>query len=244
MIYNNTEIHNKEGFIELIPEDKVINHSSYITTKKVLILLNDLITNENSVTLEDSQIEILTSIQATFHFLIDAFEKVPGWLVSISTLNSMSNSITYIETYLTNFSNDKNHQYLIVSLEQVEILLTFLPQLLIIKTPSEIEGIKSAVTNFRKSIGQYLSNLNKEVKKTCLKYERNSEKLTELSSSIENQKSRTDSIISDFQNQFLQSQSQRTEDFNSKLVTFENEIIEFNEESIDKKNSLLEIVYK
>lgn len=198
-------------------EERIENSASYINTGQVLQLLEEI----DSSGLDTKLVQMLGRIHGTFVFLKEALDKADPWLVSTSSLTNMNNNITNIISYITNFKNDRNEQHLNNIFNQLESLLTYFPQVLVSKTPEEIEGVRSSVATFRKSVGQYLSNLEKDINETSTAFNKNTEKLNELTTSIESQKSRTDSVVSDFQNQFLQAQNQRNEAFNNFLKTSE-----------------------
>ncbi|WP_277586576.1 hypothetical protein [Psychrobacillus antarcticus] len=145
--------------------------------------------------------------------------------------------VSTILSLLTNFKNDKNQQHLNQVFSHIEVLLQYFPQILVTKTPEDIEGVRSSVVTFRKSVGQHLSYLEKDINETRTSFNKNTEKLNELTTSIESQKSRIDSVVSDFQGQFLQAQTERTQEFNEYIKEIEKEyenLIESNHETFDE----------
>lgn len=200
-------------------EERITTHDSFINTKKILKTLDEI----DSTNLTAIQIEMVGRISTTFEFLKETFDKADPWLISTNTLANMNSSITQILNELTSFSNDRNQQRLTNILSQLEALLPYFPQVLVTKSPEEIEGIRSSVIKFRQSVGQYLSHLEKDINETSTAFNKNKEKLNDFANSIESQKSRIDSIVSDFQNQFLQGQTQRTEEFNVFLKRVEED---------------------
>lgn len=194
-------------------EERIFNNAAYKNIEKVLHLLDEF----DSTNLPTKQLQMLGRIQENFTFLKESLDKVDPWLVSTNSLSNMNNNINQIVSYLTNFNNDKNEQHLTHVFAHIENLLPYFSQYLVTKTPEDIEGIRSSVITFRKSVGQHLSNVEKEANDTSLALKANNEKLNELSGAIESQKSRIDSVISDFQSQFLNAQTGRNEEFDNFL---------------------------
>lgn len=192
-------------------EERITKHASYTHTERVLQILEEIY----SIGIETQHIQKLDRIQETFVFLKEGLDRVDPWLISVNSLNTMNNNISQIVNLLSNFMNDKNQQHLNQIFNHLEALLQYFSQVLVTKTPEDIEGVRSSVITFRKSVGQHLSLLEKDINETRASFNKNAEKLNELTTSIESQKSRIDSVINDFQNQFLQAQSQKTEAFNT-----------------------------
>ncbi|ANX12199.1 hypothetical protein ABE41_009280 [Fictibacillus arsenicus] len=203
-------------------EERITQHATYTNIDRVLQLLDEM----DSSNLNTNKLQMLGRILETFTFLKEALDKVDPWLVSTTSLTNMNNTINQIASYLTNFRNDKNEQHLTNIFNHLENLLPYFTQFLVPKTPDDIEGIRSSVISFRKSVGQHLSNVEREAVDTSATLKINTEKLNELTGAIENQKGRIDSVISDFQNQFLNAQTNRNEEFNDFLKKAEDDFKE------------------
>jgi hypothetical protein len=131
----------------------------------------------NSSSLTANKFKCWVEYQKTLHFLKDSLDRVDPWLVSTNTLANMNNNISQIVSLLTNFKNDTNEQHLNQIFSHLEVLLQFFSQFVITKTPEDIEGVRSAVLSFRKSVGQHLSNVEKEVTDSTTALKRNAEKV-------------------------------------------------------------------
>lgn len=209
-------------------EEKVHGHDTYKNTEKIIEKLEEI----NNSDLSMDQIQLLERVNLTVNFLKDALDKVDPWLISTETLNSMNHCIANILSSLINFNNDRNTEYLNnIHKYYLEPLLPLFPQILVIKTPDEIEGVKNSVIKFRQSVGQYLSHLEKDITDNSTAFNKNTDKLNELTASIENQKTRIDEIINAFQGQFSQGQQQRTDEFNNFIKLIEKEFKDFNSDN-------------
>lgn len=196
--------------VSIALEERTTGHATYSNIERVIQIL-DVIDSSNIST---NQLEMLGRIRLTFDFLKEALDRVDPWLVSTNTMNSINSPISQVLNEINNFNNNRNEGHLTNCLSNIETLLQYFPQILVTKTPEEIEGVRSSVVTFRKSVGQYLSHLEKDINETRTSFNKNTEKLNELTTSVESQKSRIDPIINEFQNQFSQAQGQKTEAFN------------------------------
>lgn len=215
-------------------EERITAQASYKNTVNVIQVINE-IDSSNSSTISTRELEMLGRINSTFDFLKEAFDKVDPWLVSTSTMESINSPISQVLGEITNYKNNRNEGHLSNCLSYIESLLQYFPQLLVTNTPEEIEGVRSSVIKFRQSVGQHLSHLEKDLTETSTAFTKNKEKLNELTSAINDQKTRVDSIVNEFQSQFLQGQTQRTELFNTFLKGSE---AEFNDTLEVSGNSL------
>ncbi|WP_438312426.1 hypothetical protein [Sporosarcina sp. FA9] len=192
-------------------DEKINNHASYTNTINVLKILDEI----DFPDLSAQDVQMLGRISSTFDFLKEALDKVDPWLVSTGIMNNLNGPISHVLSEITNYMNNRNGRHLVNALNHLETLLQYFPHLLIAKTPSEIEGVRNSVISFRKSIGQHLSNIEKTATETSEVLSKNTEKFNELTSAINDQKTRVDSVVNELQNQFLQGQAQRNNGFNN-----------------------------
>lgn len=191
----------------ILLEEKVTNHDTYIKVEKIIQLLETIIVSD----IPSEQVSKLERLSETINILKQALDRADPWLLSQLTLQNMNGHITNIINELTNYHNNKNVQHLNNALSHLEKVIPFFPQVMLTRTPEDIEGVRESVISFRKSIGQHLANVEKQANAAEEAFKNNKEKLDDLTSSIEFQKSRIDSVISDFQDQFLKGQSERSE---------------------------------
>lgn len=209
--------------MQIALEERITTHASYINMLNVIGVLNE-IDSSNSSTISTRELEMLGRISSTFDFLKETLVKVDPWLVSTNTLEGINSPISQVLNEITNYKSNRNEGHLSNCLSYIEGLLQYLPQLLVTKTPEEIESLRSSIVKFRQSVGQHLSNLENDVTETSTALLKNKEKLTELTFAINDQKSRLDSIVNEFQSQFLQGQTQRTEEFNNLIKKSEEDL--------------------
>ena len=214
-------------------EARINQHAAYINTDKVIQMLEEI----QSSNLPAVHVQMLGRINESFVFLKEAFDKVDPWLVSINTLANINNNISQILNLLSNYKSNKNEQHLTNAISHLEAMLQYFVQFTVIKTSEDVEGVRSSVISFRKSVGQHLANVEKEIDNTSLLLKQNSEKLNDLTGAIESQKSRIDTVVNDFQKQFLQNQTQMSSEFNNFIKTREedfNKVIKSNSEQLEQ----------
>ncbi|MBT2736204.1 hypothetical protein [Bacillus sp. ISL-7] len=220
--------------MQIALEERITAHASYINMENVIRILNEIDSSNNSNT-STKDLQMLGRINDTFSFLKDTLDKADPWLISTNTLDNINSPISNVLSEISNYKSDRNQVHLNNIFSYLENLLVNLSQLVITKTPEEIEGVRSSIIRFKQSVGQHLSHLEKDAKEASSALTRNTEKLNELTSSIESQKTRIDSIVNEFQSQFLQGQTQRNELFNDFLKGSESE---FNDTLESRDNSL------
>jgi hypothetical protein len=205
--------------MSLALEERITQHEAYVNVDRILQALEEF----EMIDLSTEEIQMIERLNSTIIFLKESLDKVEPYLVSTNTLKSMNNPLVNIQNEFRNYINNGNIQHLRNSLSYVESLLPYYPQILVTKTPEEIEGVRTAVVRFRQSVGQYLSYVEREANETTESLSKNRNKLTELTTSIENQKGRIDTIINDFQKQFLENQTQRNEAFHDFKTSIEKD---------------------
>jgi molecular chaperone GrpE (heat shock protein) len=207
--------------VQIALEERTTGHVSYTNTESVLDILQEI----DSSNISSRGLEMLERIRTTFDFLKDNLDKVDPWLVPESTMTNINSPISQVLSELINFKNDKNEQRLNNVFSYLEGILVYLSQLVVSKTPEDIEGVRQSTIKFRQSVGQHLGHVERDLTETSTALNKNTEKLNDLTASIESQKTRIDSIVSEFQSQFLQAQTQRNEEFSTLIKKGEQDFI-------------------
>ncbi|OZM58362.1 hypothetical protein CIB95_01975 [Lottiidibacillus patelloidae] len=191
----------------LVQEERLTRHIAYKNTENVLELIEDI----DSIKLPESQLEIFYRVRDIFNYLKHTLDIADPWLISDNTLNNLGNNTSTCLSEINHFKGNRNQQHLNNIKNSMEVILQLISQLVVTRTPDEIEGVRNSVIRFRQSAAQHLSNLEKEVTESKSTFIKNKKLLIELSESINSQKQRIDTIISDFQDKFLNGQSERNE---------------------------------
>ncbi|WP_144551995.1 hypothetical protein [Peribacillus simplex] len=208
--------------MSIVLEERTTGHASYKNIESIFQVIDEIYNNSPNILVE--VFDKLERIRTTLEFLKYSLDKVDPWLVSINTMNNMNSNVSQILGELSNYKDYRNEGNLNNALDYLEGLITYLSQIVVTKTPEDIEGVRNSVIKFRQSAGQYMAHLEKDATKTSTALTKNTEKLNELTTSIDNQKNRIDSIVSDFQNQFLQTQTQRGQEFDNFIIKGEADL--------------------
>jgi len=96
-----------------------------------------------------------------------------------------------------------------------DTLLLTLGQLIIPLTPEDFQGIRESVASFRQSVGQYTRAVKGEIDGLENQIDPLEGRLSELQSVIDAQRNRLDESIAEFQRQFSEAESNRSERFTS-----------------------------
>lgn len=210
-------------FMEAQLEERITNHDTYTKIESIIELVDTIISSENN----SEQVQQLERLSETFNILKVALDRADPWLLSPVSLGNMNNHITQILNELTNYNNNNNVQHLNNANSHIDNVIPFFSQVMVTSTPEDIEDIRSSVISFRKSVGQHLSNVERKAIETSTAITNNNGKLNELTTSIESQKTRLDSIISDFQDKFSNGQTERNEKTEQLIEQTKSEFNEF-----------------
>ncbi|WP_186576043.1 hypothetical protein [Aquibacillus kalidii] len=219
----------------LLLEERITNHDTYTKIERIIQLSETF----NSVPSE--QVSKSERLSETFNILKEALDRADPLLISTTTLQNMNSHVTNILNELNSYNSNKNVQHLNNATTHLEKLIPFFSQVMVTRTPEDIEGVRNAVIAFRKSIGQHLANVEREANEAFSALDQNQNKLNELTSSIEGQKTRLDSIISDFQEKFLNGQAERNEKTEQLIEDTKSEI---NKYISDNSKSVSELIKK
>lgn len=219
--------------MQIALEERISQHSAYINTEKLLNIMQETDTSKVSA----KGFLMLERINTTFQFLKDSLDRADPWLVSLNTLNTINNSVINVLSEMTNFNNDKNEQRLQNISSQLENIILYFSQVAVVKSSEEIESLRQSIVRFRQSVGQHLGNFERDMTESTAALVANTEKLNDLSTSINSQKARVDNIINDFQSQFANAQTKRGEEVSDFLKQGEkdfNNAIASSEESFSQ----------
>jgi hypothetical protein len=161
--------------VQIALEERITAQASYINMVNVIGVLNE-INSSNSSTISTRELEMLGRISSTFDFLKEALDKAEPWLVSTYTMDNLNSTISQVLSEIINYQNNRNEGHLSNCLSYIESLLPYFPQVLVTKTPEEIESVRHSIIKFRQSVGQHLGNVERDLTETSTALTRNSEK--------------------------------------------------------------------
>jgi len=191
--------------------DRFENHALHKSLHNSINTVNELLEKEGINT--DTIIE-LERIKQVLISLKEILGNCDPNLVHIGYLDNIQNNcLTKVMSPLNSFGNDNN----IAHLHSVNNLLdSYIPGINNIstpKSPQEIEGIKESIVSFRRSAAQYLRHTEEEYKKFIEAKIEMEQGVSQVAATVEAQKGRLDIAISDFQQQFFNSEESRRDKF-------------------------------
>jgi len=151
-------------------------------------------------------------------------------ITPLSVLNTINDPLIRTLNEVGNYFNNHNYQHLINANNHIDAALIATSQLPYIRLRKEASSLSEAITHYRSSTENIISDLMEKKNKIFSEYESVNkhskevdQRVSELSASIDQQKIRLDSIISDYQRQFSDSEGKRREQFTSQLTNQLNE---------------------
>ena len=136
-------------------------------------------------------------------------------LVPIPVLNDLNKHAQQIYNELNNFRSDENKAHLNNANIQVDSLLVQVSNLPSIDSLDDVEGVKKAITSFRRSAGQFIKHIEEENSNVQVQLTEISKSFDQLKTEIDGQKARLDTAISEFQKQFSEAEDRRRENFSN-----------------------------
>ena len=155
----------------------------------------------------------LSRLQQINRLLMQRLQSVDPVLVPLAVLNNLHSHVQHQRNEVNQYRANQNVGHLSNANSQADGVLTHLGTMIYPAAPSDIEGVRDAVASFRKSAGQYLRYIEDE--HSSLKTQMNglSGQLQQATAEVSSQKSRLDTAISQFQQQFSQAEDTRREQF-------------------------------
>ncbi|HFK1475547.1 hypothetical protein COE92_16250 [Bacillus wiedmannii] len=195
--------------------DRFETHELHRTLKNILEIVTELLEREEEETQTETIIELDRAKQVCFNVERILSNCDPN-IVHIGYLDNVnSNLVNYIIPYLHSFRNDRNVTHLYNVNNQLDSLLPTISSFLIQDIPSNTDGIKESISSFRRSISQRLRHTEEEFNRIESVGREIEQGLSQVSSTVEMQKSRLDTAISEFQQQFSQAEDIRRQQFSN-----------------------------
>jgi len=128
-------------------------------------------------------------------------------------LNNLNSHWQAVLAELAAFRKDKNVGHLNNANAHVDNVVTSLSTLIVPLSPIDLESLKESAASYRRTLGQYLHNLDEEASAIRTKMASLTTDLNRLSTEAATVKQRSDSMIASYQQQFSTSEEKRRTDF-------------------------------
>lgn len=186
---------------------------TYLTNAATLI--NDLTQIQNTPD-AITEIERIRQIITYTQELLDNCD--PNFL-NTSHLESIANGILNTNSNLQSYKSSQNETYLQHANNQLDNILSSYSYFLRALIPQDIEGTRKSIISFRASVTAHLRNTEEEFNKIKTVKSELEQGLQQVSSTVDIQKSRLDTAIAEYQNQFSQAEEARREQFSQAEAT-------------------------
>lgn len=155
----------------------------------------------------------VSRLQQINRLLLQRLQSVDPVLVPLAVLNNLQSYVQQQRNEVNHYRANQNVGHLHNANSHADVVLTQLGAMIYPAAPSDIEGVRDAVASFRKSAGQYLRYVEDEHSSLKAKMKNLSDQLQQATTDVNSQKSRLDTAISQFQQQFSQAEDTRREQF-------------------------------
>lgn len=225
-------------------------HQKIVTFGEALSRLPD------SISTDLTNMELFERWKQAHNLINQYLELIDPILAPYPALGNLNSHIDKALNELNAFESDNNPSHLENVNNQIDNAITTLGQFIFPSSLGQIEGLGGAIESFRTAASGYIKNLEEEASKSKsglqddfenLKYsfDQLSEQMKGFTANIDSQKSRLDTAISQFQQQFSDAEGKRREEFsegeakrsinNSELVQKNENLFKSMLEDKDKK---------
>ncbi len=189
--------------------DRFERHELHKSLDSIYEIVEDVQGTANSID-ADSMLESERIISSLNH-VKRRLKTLDPSLIPMSVLNSMNQHAQQIFNELNNFRSNKNPTHLENANNQVDNLLIQTSNFPSVVSSVDVESVKDAIASFRRSVGQFLRHLEDENATVQDQLTDISIQFKQLKADIDNQKSRLDTAITEFQRQFSEAEDRRRE---------------------------------
>jgi hypothetical protein len=168
---------------------------------------------EDKYTFEPIELEVFERLRQINRILASTLETIDPFFVPKTVLEAINKSVQNQIAQLTAFNNDSNIQHFVAANARADEILVQIRNLFAPQTFKDVEGLREAVSSFRKSVGQHQRNVDEQFETASEKLKSLEERIEESNKEVQSQKSRLDTAISDFQQQFSKAEDSRREQF-------------------------------
>lgn len=164
---------------------------------------------EELITADPSLIEDGSRLRTIHQSVVHRLDSTDPQLVPQQTLDRLRDFYNQITSELTSYVSNKNPAHLTNANSHADQLLLVLPQIPMSIEGADVELVRESVSSFRKSAGQYLRYVEEDVDSLRNEIQDLSARVQETINSIEAQKTRLDTAIAQFQQQFSEAEDSR-----------------------------------
>jgi Sec-independent protein translocase protein TatA len=181
------------------------------------------------------ELELFDRIRVIVEATVRALQAADPVLVSVVTLNSINSSAQAAIKEVTNYIGNGNSAHLTNANSNIDAVVPLLVCLGGLRVPADADGIRDAVSSFRKSVGQHNRYLDEEHSRLKATSNSLTRQVEALANAIESHKARLDGLVEQFQERYsaaetargvqaTNSEAQRSESFSAAISEMRTQI--------------------
>jgi len=226
-----------------IYEEKFKNHPIHENLLSIIKRIESFASEQT----EPEAIEHLTRLLEIANLVTAAFNNVGHIFIPESTLNQLNKILNNINNDFNTFENNKDINQLVTANSRADNLLINLQQIPKIETIPDLQNFSElhskyhdTINSIIKSVSKKKDQLENQINDLTTRLDQFDPLLKQHDQTIESQKGRLDTAISQFQNQFSEAEDRRRENLETQINKFNEESQNFRQNMNSELNSFLE----
>ena len=185
-------------------------------------------------------IENCQRIRQVLNHVVTKLSNCDPVMVAKTTLDNLNSSLQPVKTELYSFISNRNVGHLSNANTNIDTVLIHSASIIYPMITPDFEGIRDSISSFRRSIGQQLRHVEEEYRRIETIKNELETSFSQLGATVEAQKSRLDTSIIQFQQQFSNSEESRRATFVQEEDKRKSQNDELREQRNDEHNTLIE----
>lgn len=186
-------------------EERINEHPALSRAEEVRSLLDLL----EDLDLSTETRESLHRLRRVIDLFLNQVTSADPELTSFQALKSADQQFSKIKQELTQYKSNNNFNHITNASAAADNILSSAKALWVPTVDLDLDQVREAISSFRKSVGQNARYAEQELATTRKAIDSLREEADALRNSIKEQKTRLDSVVSDFQSQFSKAEEAR-----------------------------------
>jgi len=204
--------------------DRFESHQIHDSLNTIDSIINELLERENMQ--PDALLE-LEQARHVLNYLKLMLDNCDPTLIPPTVLNNLNDNMAKrIISELTNFRSTNNNVYLVNVNNHLDSHIPTISNLVVPHLPTDIDGIKQSIVTFKRLASRSIRETESEFKRVESIKNELEQGFSQISTTVEDQRSRLEAILEDFQQDFSDAQKSRDEDYDKRTkeisILFDN----------------------
>ena len=200
------------------------NHPIHKTLGQFQQLLQNA---ENLAFSKQQSLDPLTRLRRVYDEVQRVFETTDPVLLPFNILDAINTNLSQkVVSEISKFNSNQNIGHLNNAANNCDPILQHIAFLATPKSPCDIDGLRDAISSFRKSAGQHLRYFEDDANKIKQELNQLKQAISSTTQEIQSQKGRLDQAIATFQEQFAKAEQERGTQFNNAIATEQSQFAE------------------